>query len=157
MGCLVLGDRRAVSPLIAVLIAIAITVAGGLVVYQMFFGTAGTLSKTGTIQVVSADYIKYGPSGSQEFVSITIKNTGNVRITACYVTFYDEDGTYYRVNLGVIEPGQSKGHSRYNPPRSGGTNNAWDIVCGKTYPIYIDVRFRDGGNLRQTITVTSHA
>jgi len=153
----VLGDRRAVSPLIGVLITIAITIAGGLIVYQAFFGTAGTISKTGSIQVVSADYIKYGPGGSQEFVSITIKNTGNIRITQCWVYFYDEDGTYYRVNLGTIDPGQSKGHSRYNPPRSGGTNNAWDIICGKTYPIMIEVNFQDGGNLRQTITVTSHA
>ena len=153
----VMGDGRAVSPLIGVLIAIAITVAGGLVVYQMFFGTAGTISKTGSIQVVSADYIKYGPYGHQEFVSITVKNTGNIRITHCYVYFYDEDGTYYHVDIGSMDPGQSKGHSRYNPPRTGGTNNAWDIVCGKTYPIHIRVTFQDGGTLEQTITVTSHS
>ena len=157
MRSLVLGDRRAVSPLIAILIGIAITIAGGLLVYQMFFGTAGTISKTGSIQVVSADYIKYGPYGHQEFVSITVKNTGNIRITHCYVYFYDEDGTYYHVDLGIIDPGQSKGHSKYDPPRTGGTNNAWDIVCGKTYPITIEVHFQDGGNLRQTITVTSHS
>jgi len=150
MHCSTLKDRKAVSPLIAILIAIAITVAGGLVVYQTFFGTAGTIAKTGTIQVVSADYIKYGSSGSQEFVSITIKNTGNIRITECYVTFYGEGGRSFRVSLGAIEPGQSKGYSRYNP-------SGWDIVCGKTYPILIEVTFQDGGNLRQTITVTSHS
>ena len=53
-------DRRAVSLWVAVLIGIAITVAGGLIVYQMFFGTAGTLAQNVQVEIRVVDYAGFG-------------------------------------------------------------------------------------------------
>ncbi len=66
--------RRALSPLIATLILIAITIVGGVVVYRAFFATAGTVNSNlhAAIQDVSLS-----TSGG---LSLTVKNDGTTAI-----------------------------------------------------------------------------
>jgi len=52
------AGKRGISPLLATIILIGITVAAGLVIYNLFFSTAGTLSAQLSIQVVSVDVVK---------------------------------------------------------------------------------------------------
>ena len=136
-------NRRAVSPLLATIILIAITVAGGLVIYNLFFSTAGTLSAQTSIHVESMDIVK---TSSQILVSATIKNSGNKPITACTMTIYGDTGTA-TLNLGAIDPGQSKSTTLANP-------SGFSVTVGKSYPLRITVTASDGSTLDKSMSVT---
>jgi flagellin-like protein len=63
---------RAISPLIATIILIAITIVGGLLIYNLFFATSSTASSTSAISVQNIDLVVPGGSGKAQF-SITVK------------------------------------------------------------------------------------
>lgn len=135
--------RRAVSPLLATVILIAITIAAGLVVYNLFFSTAGTISSQLNIQVVSIDIVK---TSSTTLVSATIKNSGNKPITSCTVAVYGDSGTA-SLSLGAIEVGQTKSQSAVNP-------SGFSVTVGKTYPVEIVAQASDGSTFSKAFTVT---
>ncbi|MEM2687592.1 MAG: archaellin/type IV pilin N-terminal domain-containing protein [Thermoproteota archaeon] len=137
------GFRKAISPLLATVILIAITVAGGLLVYNVFFNTAGTVSTQLNIQVVSVDIIR---TSTTTLVSATIKNTGNKPITSCTVTIYGDSGSV-SLSLGAIDVGQSKSASQTNP-------SSFSVTVGKAYPVKIDATASDGSTLSKSLTVT---
>ena len=137
------NSRGAVSPLLATIILIAITVAAGLVIYNVFFSTAGTMSAQLNIQVVSVDIVK---TSSTTLVSATIKNTGNKPITACTVTVYGDSGTA-TLTLGAIDVGQSKSQSVSNP-------SGFSVTVGKAYPVTISATASDNSRLDKSLTVT---
>jgi len=146
-----LGKRvkRGVSPLLATIILIAITVAAGLVIYNLFFGTAGTASSQLNIQVQSVDIVQ---TSSVTLISATIKNSGNKPITYCHVFVYVE-GTTTPVDLnllpsGTMDPGQTKSASTTTLP-SGAS-----VTVGKSYPVTISVMASDGSRLDKSLTVT---
>jgi flagellin-like protein len=134
--------RRAVSPLLATIILIAITVAAGLVIYNVFFSTAGTISAQLNIQIISIDVVK---AGSTTLVSATIKNTGNKPITNCIVTVWGDSGMAM-LNLGAIDVGQSKSQSTTNPA-------GFSVTVGKVYPVKIDATAAEGSTLSKSLTV----
>jgi flagellin-like protein len=57
---------RAISPLIATIILIAITVVGGLLVYSIFTSTSNTMSAKALVSVETADLVK--GAGEQQTV-----------------------------------------------------------------------------------------
>jgi flagellin-like protein len=95
--------RRAISPLIATIILIAITIAGGLLVYSVFFNTYGVLSAKGQVTVEAIKLVR-DSTGSTVF-TITLKSTGNNPVTALTVNLA---GTEYTVTFpgGTLQPGQ---------------------------------------------------
>lgn len=135
--------RRAISPLLATIMLIAITLAGGLLLYNFFFSTAGVLGSSVNIQVVSVDVVK---TPTTTLVSVTLKNTGNKPITSCTVQVWGDSGTA-TLNLGAMEPGQTKSATLPNP-------SGLSVTTGKTYPVQIRAEAADGSTLDQTITVT---
>ena len=135
--------EKGVSPLIATIILMAITVGAGLVIYSLFFGTAGTLSAQLSIQVVSVDIVK---TSSHTLVSATIKNIGNKLISSCTVTIYGDSGTA-TLNLGSIDVGQTKSASATDP-------SGFTVTAGKTYPVKIAASASDGSALDKSLTVT---
>ena len=137
------AGERGVSPLIATIILMAITVGAGLVIYNLFFGTAGTLSAQLNIQIVSVDIVK---TSSHTLVSATIKNTGNKPISSCTVTIYGDSGTA-TLNLGSIDVGQTKSTSATDP-------SGFTVTAGKTYPVKITASASDGSTLDKSLTVT---
>lgn len=139
----ILRCRKAISPLLATIVLIAITVAGSLFVYNIFFSTAGVLGSTVNIQVASLDIVK---TSTTTLVSATIKNTGNKPFTICTVTVYGDTGTA-TLNLGGMEPGQSKSATVTDP-------SGFSVTPGKTYPIQIHVEAADGSMLDKTMIVT---
>jgi flagellin-like protein len=53
-----IGKRlKGISPLIATLILIAITIVGGILVYHVFFSTASSISSNGNIQKRALTFI----------------------------------------------------------------------------------------------------
>lgn len=68
-------NRRAISPAITSIILIGIAIAAGIGGYTVYASTANTASLKGAVTVESLSIIKQ--SDGQEYISITIKNSGN--------------------------------------------------------------------------------
>ncbi len=67
--------KRGISPLIAALILIAITIVGGVVVYRLFFSSSGVISSNLHVVITDASLSSIGG------LTLTVKNDGNVAIT----------------------------------------------------------------------------
>ena len=66
--------RKAISPLIATLILIAITIVGGVVVYRAFFSTSGTVNSN---LHVSIQDVSLSTAGG---LAMTVKNDGTTAV-----------------------------------------------------------------------------
>jgi flagellin-like protein len=147
---------RAISPLIATIILIAITIVGGLLIYNLFFATSSTASSTSAISVQNIDLVVPGGSGNAQF-SITVKNTGNKPIKNYTITIIGENGQNSTSrNLSTqIQPGQTFS-VQYTPVNA--TNKALlTFVVGKYYAVNIQVTFSDGTTFATSTSVQARA
>ena len=155
---MLLLKRRAVSPLLATIILIAITVAAGLVIYNVFFNTAGTVSSMTQVEVVSCDLIK---AGSKVLLSVTVRNTGNKPITSCNVTIWDGSSPPAQKGPFDLCVGANP-VSQTNPLNPGGfatvskteTDLGTAYTVGNSYPVKITARASDGSTFEKSLTVT---
>jgi len=135
--------RKAVSPLLATIILIAITVAAGLVIYNLFFSTAGTISSQLNIQIISIDLVRTSSTG---LFSASIKNSGNKPISSITVTVYLDAGTAQLSDTSLnLQPGQV--WSKSTPFTAG------SATVGRSYPVMISVTASDGSKLDKSLTV----
>jgi len=152
--------RRAVSPLLATIILIAITVAAGLVIYNLFFSTAGTVSTVTQVDVMSCDLIK---TSAKTMLSITVKNSGNKPIYSCNVTIWDGSSPPAQKGPWSLNVGGSA-VTNANPLNPGGFASLTAVsgsspdpgttyTVGNTYPVRIDVRASDGSTFTKSFTV----
>jgi len=135
-------NRRGVSPLIATIILISITIAVGLTVYALVSNMVGTMSTTLDIQIQSIDIVK---AGSNTLVAATIKNSGNIQISACTVTITGDSGTA-TLTLGSIGSGKAASASLSNP-------SGFSVTVGNAYPVSIQVT-ATGSSLTKALTAT---
>lgn len=132
-------SRKAISPLIATIILIAICVVGGLIVYSVFMSTSSTLSAKGQISVEAIDLVK--ATDRTVTFSITVKNTGNKPAESLTVQLADESVQNLQVagqNVSAdnpLQPGQ-QAVLVYNP--------SGDYVVGNSYNVVIRAQFSDG-------------
>jgi len=138
--------RRAISPLIATIILIAITVAAGLMIYSMFLSTSSILGAKGQVSVENVKLVK--DSGGSVTFAITIKNTGNKPVAANGLSI-KLAGQDVSVSLSnPLQPGQSISAVTEAPQIQAG------YVVGNTYTVAISATFTDGSSFSDTITVT---
>lgn len=137
------SDRRAISPILATIVLIAITVAGGLLVYNVFFATAGTLSARTQVEIESVNMVKT-TSGATVF-SITLQNTGNKFLNSVAYTVTGDTGTL-TATLNNLQPGQSQSDTKTNPA-------GFSVTPGKTYPVSITATASDGSTAQYTSSV----
>ena len=146
-----IGERlEGVSPLIATLILIAITVVGGILVYHVFFSSASSISSNGNVQIESAN-IYSGPG----IMTLTVKNTGTIAISNMNVTVYQSGSSvaYLKeTNIlpATLTPGQTYS---YKYPPSG--SSSVGFVSGDTYPIVINAVLSNGASYSTSTTVTA--
>ncbi|MEM3727861.1 MAG: archaellin/type IV pilin N-terminal domain-containing protein [Candidatus Bathyarchaeia archaeon] len=69
-----LKSRKALSPVVASIILIAVTVAVSLAVAVWMGGLAFTFTKTEELKITGADWV--APSGGSKYVNISVSNTG---------------------------------------------------------------------------------
>jgi flagellin-like protein len=138
--------RKGISPLIATIILIAICVAGGLLVYTIFFSTAGTITSKGQLTVEAVDLVKQ-TDGAAAF-TITIKNSGNKPITTTHSLNVTLKGTEYEVfpSGGNLQPGQSTSYLQTFSASAG-------FVVGNAYTVVIKAKFDDGSTFTTTTSV----
>ena len=147
------NDRRGISPLIATIILISVCVAGGLLIYSVFFSTAGTLTAKGELTVESIDLVK-DTDGSVVF-TITIKNTGNKPVDATngYLNVtLDGESVYNLVEKGDLSSNLEPGQSVSAVLRSGSELTKTYIV-GNSYNVVIQAKFTDGSTFTTTTSV----
>ena len=135
--------KRGISPLIATIILISITIAAGLSVYALVSGMIGTMSSNLNIEVQSVDLVQ---AGSNTLVAATIQNSGNIQIASCTLTITGDSGTA-TLNLGAITPGQTASASVSNP-------SGFSITVGNAYPVSIKVTATGGSTLTKALTAT---
>jgi len=149
---------RGISPLLATIILVAITVSAGLVIYHLFFSLSGVAGSTASIEVVSADLIK---ASSKIMLSVTVKNTGSKPFVTCTVTVWGDDGfSHGPLNLKVngqnisisnpLDPGSSASGT-FLDSSIGGVDS---YTIGKLYPIKVVASAADGSRIDKILTVT---
>ena len=164
----VINDRRGISPLIATIILISICVAGGLMIYSVFFSTSGTLTAKGELTVEAIDLVR-DTDGNIVF-TITIKNTGNKPI-------HGTDANRLLITLGTsdtikldgsakksggtlpdaanLQPGQSISVDLYysNDGNDDNDDISGTYVVGNSYNVVIQAKFSDGSTFTTTTSV----
>jgi len=146
--CRIFRQKRGISPLIATIILIAICVAGGALIYSIFFSTTSTLNATGQLNIQSMSLIK-DTAGNTAF-TLTIKNVGNKPFTGVNVTLANEPQAIIS-SISPIKPLQPGQTTFYVPT---GTLNPASYVIGNNYNILIRAQTTDGSTLTQTASVT---
>ena len=143
-----IGKRlKGISPLIATLILIAITIVGGILVYHVFFSTASSISSNGNIQIESAN-IYSGPN----IMTLTLKNSGSIAINNVNVSVYQSGSSSpilseQNILKAPLTPGQTISQT-FTGPSSG-------FVSGDTYTIVINAVLSNGASVTTSTTVTA--
>lgn len=141
------GKKRAISPLIATIILIAICVVGGLLVYSIFMSTSSTMSTKGQVSVEAIDLVKQ-TDGTTTF-SIVVKNTGNKPAVSLTVKLANEAAQNVQVagqnvsSNNPLQPGQSA-TLLYAPG---------PYIVGNSYNVVIQAKFSDGSQFTKTEAV----
>jgi flagellin-like protein len=146
--CRTLKHKRGISPLIATIILLAICIAGGALIYSIFFSTANTLNATGQLSVQTSSLIK-DTQGHTVF-TMTIKNVGTKPFTSLSVTLASEaPGAIATVTTTTpLQPGQSVS---YVPATA---LDGSSYIIGNSYNVIIRGTTTDGSIVTQAVSVT---
>ncbi len=132
------------SPLVAVILLIAITVAAAVVVSGVFFNLAGIAGRRPSA-VIDQVRVVTTPAGSGQW-AITIKNTGDVPITGITALTTGCGIPTFTIPIGGVLPGNTIGAT--SPATTGCT-------LGSTYRITLTINFQDGSSQVLTTQATA--
>jgi flagellin-like protein len=135
------------SPLVAVILLIAITVAAAVVVSGVFFNLAGIAGRRPAAVIDSVKLV--ATTGGAGTWAVVVKNTGDVPITS--------------ISSAVLPTGSCQPSSlTFNPlPANPGQTSAAagsaasGCILGNTYSISLTVYFQDGSVIRLSTQVTA--
>lgn len=82
-----ISQKKAVSPIIATLLLIAITVAAGVIVYVFVTGLSGNLTKSGGNQVTEQISLDSYNFQTTNYLTMYLRNTGTSAVTVSAVYF----------------------------------------------------------------------
>jgi hypothetical protein len=82
------ASRKGLSPLLAIIIGLVVTVVAGILLAQLYFSYAATLSSRPAANIEYVDLVITG--ANTETLVLSIKNTGNVPIIGITVTGVDD-------------------------------------------------------------------
>ncbi|HXG73667.1 MAG TPA: hypothetical protein VNK44_02450 [Candidatus Nitrosotenuis sp.] len=153
-----LVKRRGIAPAITTLILIGVAVAAGLGGYSAYNSASNVASLKGVVSVENVQLIK--SSNGEEYLSITLKNSGNKQIAATTINLQtDVDANTAGVQPfstsplpAAMNPGQtSSAYSRIN--FANGTAITLHNI-GDHIPVEIVSTTSDGSTVRTTASVT---
>ncbi|MEM1940832.1 MAG: archaellin/type IV pilin N-terminal domain-containing protein [Candidatus Caldarchaeum sp.] len=136
---------RGLSPLVAVILLLAITVAAAVVVSGVFFNLAGVAGRRPTA-VIDQVRLVATPTGAGTW-AVTVKNTGDVPITAITASY----------PIASCNPALTFTPLPLNPgaTASATANVATGCTLGTTYRIVLTITFQDGSQQVLTTQVTA--
>jgi len=144
----ILSEARGISPLIATLILIAATVAGGALIYQVMRSQSSSFSSATDFQITYADVLV---AGSTKNATVTVQNTGTIALSNVAATIYDNNGTQAgTISIATtLNAGQTAGSST--------TSLAGTIAAGTQCVIKVTASTPDGGSVTKTAVVVAHS
>jgi len=129
------ASRKGLSPLLAIIIGLVVTVVAGILLAQLYFSYAATLSHRPAANIEYTDLVV--PSGQTTgTLVISIKNTGNVRIDSVTVT---NTGC----TISNISPGGVKGAAC----------SVSNVIPGQSYTYTVLLSFADGSTQALAVIV----
>jgi flagellin-like protein len=132
------------SPLVAVILLVAITVAAAVVVSGVFFNLAGIAGRRPTAVI---DQIRLvATTDGKGTWGIVIKNTGDVPVTGISATFPDGCSPSITFKVGGNPVSSTNPLNPGGTASGSGTTGAGACNIGTTYPVRITVTFADGSN-----------
>jgi len=107
-------SRKGLSPLLAIIIGLVVTIVAGILLAQLYFNYAAAISSRPAANIEYVDAVETPGSGTVDILAINIKNTGNVPIikikvdsTALVKNSYEIDLT--QSPLQPVPPGATYG------------------------------------------------
>jgi flagellin-like protein len=139
-------EIRGISPLIATLILIAATVAGGAVIYTVMRSQAGSLSGGADLQIMYADIIV---AGNTKLATVTVKNVGSVAFSDITISVTTNSDS---VTLPVSLP--SGGLASGMTVTGENTTGSW--TANANYVVTVTGTY-SGGSVVKSMTVRAHS
>jgi flagellin-like protein len=136
---------RAISPLIATIILIAITITAGLLIYNLFFSASSTASNVGQVEIMNAQLVV--DSSGNYVLALTIKNSGTKPVNQLQI--YIGTATTPSATISqTLQPGQSYyWRTTTGLPQS--------PIVGNRYLITVVAMFSDNSQYQVSTTVTA--
>lgn len=144
--------HRGLSPLLAIIIGLIIVIVAGILLSQLYFGYASTVSHRPACSVEYVDLVAQ-PGGSGTLV-INLKNTGNVRIVWLWLDG-SNIGSCYRYPYTTAYGGNTN-----IPPGSTGSMRCTitsGITPGTVYTATLRVRFEDDSMQQYSIAARARS
>ena len=137
-------QRRAISPLLATVILIAICIAGGLMVYALFTTSMNTASSKAQLNVVSSQFI----GGN---LTLNVQNAGSKPITSLAMA---GPSSLTNITELTILPTPSA-DVPLTPGQSASVTNSYSGgVIGNSYTFVLTATFSDGSVFSYAVQVT---
>ena len=140
-------QRRAISPIIATILVVAMTIVAAGVLYTYFTTTASRAQNTTQIQIQASLVVPNGSGAGEGTVSIT--NSGSIELTALQITANGFTSTPNPIASSssalTIAPG---GGTSYTFTSSG-------AISGNSYSITVVATFANGATQSQVVTITA--
>ena len=134
------ASRRGLSPLLAIIIGLVVTVVAGILLAQLYFSYAATISKRPAANVEYIDLVK---SDSTGILVVNIKNMGNVEIDSISISEGSEGaGCTTRTSV---------------PPGGTGSISCSVTLSNSTWSGYVQVTFADGSTQMYAISARARS
>ena len=141
-------EIRGISPLIATLILIAATVAGGAVVYTVMRGQASSLSGGADLQIMYADIIV---AGNTKLATVTVKNVGAVAFSGITISVTtDTPNSPAPLPVSLPSGGLASGMTVT------GENTTGSWTANANYVVTVTGTY-SGGSVVKSMTVRAHS
>ena len=133
-------EKLGLSALLAIIIGLVITIVAGILLAQLYFSYAGTISARPAANVEYVDLIETSGAGTNDILILNIKNIGSVPIIDVGI---DTDGDGSEDDICVpdplaISPGEVQGLTCDIPDAS--------VALGGTYSTTLIVQFDSDGD-----------
>jgi len=133
--------RKGLSPLLAIIIGLIVTIVAGILLAQLYFSYAATISARPAANIEYSDLV-VPTGGTTGTLVVSIKNTGNVHIESG--TIKDENGETI-CDIPEIRPGGVNSTSC----------SVKNVQPGNSYTYVVSLKFSDGSN--QTLALVVRA
>jgi len=139
--------RKGLSPLLAIIIGLIVTIVAGILLAQLYFSYAGTISARPAANIEYVDLIE---AGTNDILVVNVKNIGNVPINHATLkgTLKGED-CYVTYTGPNVQPGATFSLMCTGKNLVDGTGRLWNGT--------LSVGFTDGSNQTYAISVRARS
>ncbi|MGC8970283.1 MAG: archaellin/type IV pilin N-terminal domain-containing protein [Conexivisphaera sp.] len=162
--------HRAISPIIATIILIVITVVAGAFLYTYATGMMKSGATAQQVNVQSSNLVVPNGAGSTGYLTVTLQNPGTVAVSSVYLTMFNGtpiSGSNAWINTPIPPGGTATGSATVNTGKSSlsfsPNNGVWtldltsnaQLIAGQSYPIQLEVHYSNGQTQTIPVVVTA--